>query len=115
MKRLLIVLCVMSAISITQYVNAKECATTMEYGNAEFSTQNDWEYIGIIRCYHSKDSFENGELYVKVISGKLFYKVKLRGTEYSVSKNPQYNPNGSQWYQKYTHTAGGNWKYYFSL
>lgn len=115
MKRLLIVLCVMSAISITQYVNAKECATIMEYGNAEFSTQNDWERIGIIKCYYSKDIFENGELYVKVISGKLFYKVKIWGTEYPVSKNPQYNPNGSQWYQKYTHTAGVIGKYYFSL
>lgn len=117
MKRLLIVFCVISAISITQYVNAKECIISKQNANVEFLEQNNWEYIGTIRCRYGDEvnAYENGELYVKVISGKSFYKVKLRGEEYSVIKNPQYNPNGSQWYQKYTHMAGGNWMYYFNL
>lgn len=114
MKRLLMVLsAIIIAISITQYGNAKECIMSKQNANVEFLEQNDWEYIGEIHCHnYSDERYTSGYLYVKVISGKTFYKIKIINTEYAVSKNSQYNPNGSQWYQKYTHMAGG---YYFNI
>lgn len=116
MKRLLILLCVISAISITQYANAKEYVANNEDVNVEFSTQNDWEDLGSICAYYISGRdvrYIYAKLYVKVVSGKTFYKIKpWENEEYAVSKNPQYNPNGTMWYQKYTHMAG---KYYFNL
>ena len=121
MKRLLIVLCVISSISITQYGNAKEYMTNNENVNVELSTQNDWEDLGTIRAYYALGrnvQYAYAQLYVKVVSGNTFYKIKLttgydRNEEYAVSKNPQYNPNGTEWYQKYTHMAGN--MYYFNI
>ena len=121
MKRLLIVLCVICSISITQYGNAKEYMTNNENVNVEFSMQNDWEDLGTILAYYVSGRdvrYSYAQLYVKVVSGKTFYKIKLTtgydiNEEYAVSKNPRYNPNGTEWYQKYTHMAGN--EYYFNL
>lgn len=120
MKRLLIVLSVISIISITQFAEAKECVANKENVDIEFSAQNDWEDLGTVEAYYASSGEVRSSyatLYVKVISGKTFYKIKFTsgydvGEVYSVSKNPRYNPNGSQWYQKYTHMAG---KYYFNI
>ena len=118
MKRILILLSVMGAISITQFANAEECVTNKDGVNVELSTQNDWEDLGSIKVfsgyYYTTDY---AQLYVKVISGKTFYKIKLTtgndiNEEYAVSKNPEYNPNGTEWQQKYTHVAG---RYYFKF
>jgi len=120
MKRILILLSVMGAISITQFANGEECVANKDGVNVEFSTQSDWEDLGTICAYYVSGRdvrYSYAQLYVKVVSGKTFYKIKLTtgydiNEEYAVSKNPEYNPNGTEWQQKYTHVAGG---YYFNI
>lgn len=52
---------------------------------------NGWEYIGNIKVHgvnYLKQNFTaEARLYVKVIGGKSFYKIKVGDTEYAVVKN----------------------------
>ena len=47
---------------------------------------NGWEYIGNIKV-HGVNFIAEARLYVKVIGGKSFYKIKVGDTEYAVVKN----------------------------
>lgn len=109
MKRILILLSVMGTISITQLADANGLEANTKYSAIEFSEQNEWEDLGDVSVrFEENGTIRSGyaSLYVRVIAGKSFYKIKWRAYEYAVSKNPQYNPNGTKWYQKYTHKAG---------
>jgi len=88
------------------------------------NANNGWEYIGEINAETTENNsqiFNTLELYVKVIQGQKFYQVVTKsGATYSVTLNPDYKGarwyQKTQWYHRYTHTAGNTTKkYYFSL
>lgn len=95
MRKALIILAI-SLFAFTTAVNAKntEYPTSSQ---TEISQSSGWESLGIITIrdfwwngssYSWKD--KDAELFVKVIGGSAFYKVRLLGKDYTVTNNPDY-------------------------
>lgn len=71
-------LVLLGGIPIVSEISASE--------NIEYSYQRDsngWEYVGDIRV-EDDYNYYTVELYVKVIGGRSFYKIKYNGSEYAV-------------------------------
>lgn len=73
-------------------------------GNVEYFYQRDnngWEYVGDIHVSTGYGYYaEIAKLYVKVIGGKSFYKIKINGSEYAVinSKKSGYKYEAGPYY-----------------
>lgn len=123
MKKIIILVLAIFTLSIDIEANAvsnKITNTTMQ--------SSDWEYLGIITLYSYTyrdgswvvdDTYEK-ELWVRIIAGQAFYKVREKGTqskhrEYAVAKNPNYGkPDKSG--SKHTHYIEYNgFRFYFTL
>lgn len=95
MRKALLILAI-SLFAFTTAVNAKntEYPTSSQ---TEISQSSGWESLGIIKIrwfywngngYRWNDS--DAELFVRVIGGNAFYKVRWQGNDYTVTNNPDY-------------------------
>lgn len=69
---------------------------------------SEWEYLGEVEVYyrnysgyHEWNQSRRG-LYVRVIDGYAFYKIKDTYEDYKVNKNHEYNPNANSGQYQYS-------------
>lgn len=68
---------------------------------------SEWEYLGNVTAYYSYGYGNNWNsislgLYVRVIDGYAFYKIKDTYEDYKVNKNHEYNPNANSGQYQYS-------------
>ncbi|MCH5226764.1 MAG: hypothetical protein J1F16_02970 [Muribaculaceae bacterium] len=86
MKRLKIILIIISIISIPVIVPAVTIPV-----QAQYNSVNTWEYIGDVIATDLSGVFtRSGQLYVKVIGGRFIYKFIYNDEEFSVTKCTEY-------------------------
>lgn len=72
-------------------------------------SENDWIELGEIIMQPSN---KQATLYVRVVDHISFYRVKIDGSFYAVTKNEEYKPSSAGWNTSYTHRANG---YYLNV